>query len=97
YVPFNGPAVVPRWLRADPERPRVALTLGLSAVERLAGYSVSVGEVLRSLAGLDVEVVATVAASHQRDLPELPDNVRVVEFAPLHALLPTCSAVVHHG
>ncbi|MBR8745535.1 glycosyl transferase family 28, partial [Nocardiopsis sp. MG754419] len=33
YVPFNGPAVVPRWLRADPERPRVALTLGLSAVE----------------------------------------------------------------
>ncbi|MBR8745545.1 glycosyl transferase family 28, partial [Nocardiopsis sp. MG754419] len=24
YVPFNGPAVVPRWLRADPERPRVA-------------------------------------------------------------------------
>ncbi|MBR8743454.1 nucleotide disphospho-sugar-binding domain-containing protein, partial [Nocardiopsis sp. MG754419] len=33
----------------------------------------------------------------QRDLPELPDNVRVVEFAPLHALLPTCSAVVHHG
>ena len=66
-------------------------------MDLLAGYSVSVGDVLRSLGALDVEVVATIGAEQQRDLPELPDNVRVVEFVPLHDLLSTCSAVVHHG
>jgi len=27
----------------------------------------------------------------------VPGNVRLVEFVPLNALLPTCSAVIHHG
>ena len=28
YIPYGGPAVVPKWLQAPPERPRVALTMG---------------------------------------------------------------------
>nr|WP_078965677.1 beta-ketoacyl-ACP synthase II [Streptomyces aureocirculatus] len=62
YGIYNGVSVVPRWLWEEPVRPRVGFTLGLSAVERLAGYAVSVVEILKALAGLDVEVVAAVAA-----------------------------------
>ncbi|MFG3442555.1 activator-dependent family glycosyltransferase [Nonomuraea sp. NPDC047897] len=97
YVPYNGRAVVPSWLRTPPERPRVALTLGSAAPERVAGHLLSVQELLRALAGLDVEVVATLTADQRARLTEIPDNVRIVDFVPLHALLPTCSAVVHHG
>ncbi|QVJ02393.1 hypothetical protein KGD82_07515 [Nocardiopsis eucommiae] len=48
------------------------------------------------MAGLDVEVVATLDAG-QLESMRLPDNVRAVEFVPLNVLLPTCSAIVHHG
>ena len=27
----------------------------------------------------------------------LPDNVRIYDFVPLNELLPTCSAIIHHG
>jgi glycosyltransferase (activator-dependent family) len=97
YVPYGGRAVVPDWLRDRPGRRRVALTLGLSATERFDGYVIPVPEILRALGDVDVEVVATIAESEQASLGELPDNVRVVAFTPLHALLSTCDAVIHHG
>jgi glycosyltransferase (activator-dependent family) len=101
YVPYNGPSVVPDWLRQGREsldRPRVALTLGTSAIERFDGYGVSVGELLESLADLDVEVVATLPR-RERDVlgGQVPENVRMVAFAPLNALAATCSVVINHG
>ncbi|MGC7103167.1 glycosyl transferase, partial [Amycolatopsis lurida] len=66
YLPYGGPAVVPDWSHEPPDRPRVGLTLGTSATEQFAGYGLDVGDILRSLADLDVEVVATVAESEQR-------------------------------
>ncbi|WP_347400167.1 nucleotide disphospho-sugar-binding domain-containing protein, partial [Streptomyces aureocirculatus] len=71
----------------------------LSAVERLAGYAVSVVEILKALAGLDVEVVAAVAgaARIREELGVVADRVRVEEFVPLSALAPTCDVMVHHG
>jgi UDP:flavonoid glycosyltransferase YjiC (YdhE family) len=42
-------------------------------------------------------VVATLDESQLKSMPTVPDNVRVVDFVPLHALLPTCSAIIHHG
>ena len=39
YVPYGGPAVVPKWLWAKPERPRVALTMGLTATEVYVGLT----------------------------------------------------------
>lgn len=71
--------------------------MGLSATERFDGYVIPVPEILRALGDVDVEVVATIAESEQASLGELPDNVRVVAFTPLHALLSTCDAVIHHG
>lgn len=97
YVPYNGDAVVPRWLWDKPERPRVCLTLGVCATERFGGYPVGVQGILDALADLDVEIVATVAEEEQKKLERVPDNTRLVSFVPLHALLPTCDAVIHHA
>ncbi|MBK1787859.1 activator-dependent family glycosyltransferase [Prauserella cavernicola] len=97
YVPYGGPAVVPRWLWEPPKRPRVGLTMGLSATEHFNGYTVDMATLLTNLSELDVEVVATVADSVRERLGPLPDNVRTVSYVPLHALAPTCSAFVHHA
>ncbi|WFE36462.1 activator-dependent family glycosyltransferase [Micromonospora sp. WMMD975] len=95
YVPYGGRAAVPAWLWQRPSRPRVALTLGLSATEHFGGYTFAVGEVLDALADLDVEIVATVAGATAAG--PVPANVRLTGFAPLHALAPTCAVVVNHG
>jgi UDP:flavonoid glycosyltransferase YjiC (YdhE family) len=58
---------------------------------------VSLPDLLDAMADLDVEVVATLDESQRDGLPPLPDNVRLVDFVPLQALLPTCAAIVHHG
>ncbi|MFE6385886.1 activator-dependent family glycosyltransferase [Nocardiopsis dassonvillei] len=97
YVPYNGRAVVPDWLRTPPARPRIGLSLGTTAALRLGGYTVDVATLLEGLAELDVEVVATLPASEQDKLGTVPDNARLVEYVPLHALAPTCAAMVTHG
>nr|MDT0661765.1 activator-dependent family glycosyltransferase [Micromonospora sp. DSM 115978] len=100
YTPYNGRSVVPEWLRQGREsldRPRVALTLGTTAIERFDGYGVSVGDLLGALADLDVEVVATLPQREQEALGRVPDNVRLVAFAPLNALAASCSVVINHG
>ncbi|MER5649375.1 activator-dependent family glycosyltransferase [Streptosporangium sp. NPDC002524] len=97
YIPYNGTAVIPPWLHTPPDKPRVCLTLGTSATERLDGYSVDVQDILTHLADLDIEVVATLPEKQQAELHHIPDNTRLVSFVPLHALTPTCSAMIHHG
>ncbi|MET7641835.1 activator-dependent family glycosyltransferase [Streptomyces sp. NPDC005438] len=97
FVPYNGPAVVPDWLRVPPERPRVCMSLGASNTERYGGDYVSKDELLSALAELDIDVVAALLPAQAREVGPLPDNVRVAESVPLHALLPSCSALIHHG
>lgn len=93
HVAYNGPAVVPDWLRTDPGRHRVCVTLGSTA----ADVGVDVVRLLSELSELDAEIVATVDEATLGAAAGLPDNVRLVEFVPLNDLLPTCTAVVHHG
>lgn len=99
YVPYNGPlpAVVPPWLRAEPQRPRICITQGMT--ERTTGFSGigSLENVLEAAGHLTAEVVLTMKAGERERLPTVPANVRIVESVPLHVLLPSCSAVVHHG
>lgn len=99
YVPYNGPAVVPRWLREPPSRPRVCLTLGVSidSSYELFDLETLMAALLETLGGFDVEVVAALSEQQRRHLPPVPGNVRLVERVPLHDLLPTCAAVVHHA
>jgi len=95
YVPYNGRCSVPDWLRAPAERRRVCLTLGMS--NEIANTGTTVGEILEALGRLDAEVVVTLAPQETARMGPLPPNVRAVGFVPLHDLLPTCSAIVHHG
>jgi EryCIII-like glycosyltransferase len=92
-VPYGGPAVVPPWLTEPSARPRVCLTggVGTTALARLHdGVVAAAGE-----AGCEVVVTATAA---QRELlGEQPPEVRVVDPFPLHILLTSCDAVIHHG
>ncbi|NUK37365.1 activator-dependent family glycosyltransferase [Streptomyces lunaelactis] len=97
YVGYGGPAVVPGWLWKEPERPRVALTMGLSATDVFSGYTIDTQEVLDSLADLDIELVATIADSEKAKLRRIPDNARLVPFVPMHVLAERCSAVIHHA
>ncbi|WP_030615988.1 activator-dependent family glycosyltransferase [Streptomyces sclerotialus] len=97
FVAYNGPASVPKWLWAEPEKPRIALTMGLTATDLFDGYAISTQGVLDALGDLDIELVATLADDEKARLGKVPDNVRILPFVPLHALAPTCSAVVHHA
>jgi glycosyltransferase (activator-dependent family) len=102
YVPYNGPAVVPDWLRTPPGRPRVCLTLGvtdrshgqINHLDAVLG-ALSPVELFDAVAGLDCEVIATV--DPERLAIPVPANVRAVGFVPLSDLMATCSAVIHHG
>ncbi|MDA0638390.1 activator-dependent family glycosyltransferase [Nonomuraea sp. MCN248] len=96
YVPYNGRAVVPDWLRRPPERPRVCLSWGVSSHERHGTFAVPAGDVLDALADLDVEVVV-LGPRDPADARPLPANARARAFAPLAVLLPTCAAVINHG
>ncbi|MET0234355.1 MAG: activator-dependent family glycosyltransferase [Kibdelosporangium sp.] len=96
YIPYGGPAVVPRWLQAPPDRPRVGFTLGTTATDRFAGYTFSVQEAFDSLSDLDIEVVATIADSERHKLGTVPANVRLVSYVPLDALAATCSVMINH-
>lgn len=97
FVPYNGQAEVPGWLREPPKRRRVCLTLGLSFREVMGGDRVSVTELLEAVAGLDTEVVATLDEGQLAGIRQVPDNMRAVGFVPLNELLPSCSAIVHQG
>ncbi|TDC45404.1 activator-dependent family glycosyltransferase [Actinomadura sp. KC345] len=97
HVPYNGRSVIEGWLREPPKRRRVCLTLGLSFREFMGGDRVSVARLLEAVADLDAEVVATFNAEQMAGVSSVPDNVRVVDFAPMNELLPTCSAIVHQG
>ena len=97
FAPFNRPLAMPRWLLEREDRPRVCLTLGVSARQVHGREETSVGDLLEALADLDVEVVATLNADQLADVERVPGNVRTVDFVPLNELLATCSAIVHQG
>lgn len=97
YVPYNGAAVHGDWLREQPKRPRVCVTLGRTNTEAYGGDYVDVAGVLRALSRLDADIVAALMPEQAEHLGDLPPNVMAVSGVALSTLLPTCSAVVHHG
>ncbi|MGW5739253.1 MULTISPECIES: activator-dependent family glycosyltransferase [Streptomyces] len=97
-VPYTGSGALPQWLWEAPERPRVALSAGVSMRKVFAGAGrFPLAGLVEALSELDVEVVATLNDAQIAEVGTLPDNVRAIEYVPLDELLPTCSAVVHHG
>ena len=95
YVPYNGGGVLPEWLLAPSDRPRIAVTLG-TVVSRFAGLGL-LGGVVAAAREIDAEFIIASGDADPAALGDLPENVRVAGWVPLGALLDTCQAVVHHG
>lgn len=93
YVPYNGPATLPRWLWSPPSRPRVCVTGGTVAGRYEGAGTPFEVRVLDALAGLDVEVVVVNPLAPLENRP----GVRVVDRVAMHLLLPTCALAVHSG
>ncbi|MFE0268297.1 nucleotide disphospho-sugar-binding domain-containing protein [Nocardiopsis alba] len=99
YVPHSGRAVLPRRFRERPRGPRVCLVLSTTAARQSLFPSATfeeLQEILDVLADLPVEIVVA-GAGPWRGSVDPPDNAVLVDFVPLHELLPTCSAVIHTG
>lgn len=94
-IPYNGPAVLPAWLRARPERRRVCVTWGNSAVEVGPADTFMAPQVVAALGGIDAEVVVAANAAQRDRFTDVPGNVVHIGPVPLSMLLPTCAAVVH--
>jgi UDP:flavonoid glycosyltransferase YjiC (YdhE family) len=99
YVPYNGTAIVPEWLRGPaPSRPRVCVTGGTSMGGARPGTAMDLAAVTRAVARLDAEVVVVAEPAQLSDLGQVPGNVRVAD-APLalRLVLPSCAVLVQHG
>lgn len=97
WIPVTRQEAVPEWLYPVPELPRVAISLGLSERSFMEGGWDHIPALFDALAGLEVEVVATLNELQLSAVDKIPDNVRVVDFVPLDQLLPTCALLIHHG
>ena len=95
YIPYNESRLVPGWLTRSPDRPRVCVTLG-TVLPAIGGLGGLLG-ILADLSTMDIEVLLALGDVDLSDLGELPVNVRPLGWMPLTALLPTCSAILHHA
>ncbi|MFE3170876.1 nucleotide disphospho-sugar-binding domain-containing protein [Amycolatopsis sp. NPDC059090] len=96
-IPYNGRGVLPEWLREPPAKPRVCATWGGSFEKQGTALLDLVRRTVDALAELDVEVVAAVSPALRDRLDDLPPNVFPAASVPLGMLMPSCSAVIHHG
>ncbi len=97
-VSFSGGGTLPSWLREDPGRPRVAVTLGTFLPHLLEGDQLR--PVVDAMSKVDAEFVLALGNTDLAPIGELPQNVRAVggsQWLPWNALLRTCAASVHHG
>ena len=97
WIPHVTQEAVPPWLYPVPERPRIAVSLGVSTRAYMAADWSHVGLLLDALGELDVEVVATLNDVQLAQVTRVPENVRLIDYFPLDQLMPTCSLLIHHG
>lgn len=97
WLPHTRQDTLPDWLYPLPQRPRIALSLGVSVRSYLKADWSYIQVLLDAVSELDIEVVATLNDTQLADVSSIPDNVRVVDYIALDQLLPTCSALIHHG
>jgi UDP:flavonoid glycosyltransferase YjiC (YdhE family) len=96
YVAYNGSGVLPSWLLTPPEAPRVLVTLGNVPIK--GNHADVLQRVVKALAPFDIDVV--IAAGDNLDVGQLGTlsrRTRLVKGLPLSHVMPTCTAVIHHG
>lgn len=98
FVPYNGTAIAPDWLAAEPARPRIGLTWG-TLLDSVAGQRYSPApDIADAVAELDIELVVSVTTAQRAAFLPARPNVRVLDHPlALHLLLPSCQAVIHQG
>ncbi|MFJ8203581.1 nucleotide disphospho-sugar-binding domain-containing protein [Micromonospora chalcea] len=98
FVPYNGPAVLPPWLRRPADRPRVCVTAGTMMAGAGLDDRLDLAGVIHAVAGPDVEVVVVVEPRQREALGPVPAGVRLAD-GPLamRLVLPTCAALVQQG
>ncbi|RBM23382.1 glycosyltransferase [Prauserella sp. PE36] len=92
-VPFSGEGPVPEELRRRPDAPRILVSRSTVAGP---GGARTMAAVARVAAHVDAEFVLVRPPERLARRP-LPPNVRVTGWVPIPEILPTCSAIVHHG
>ncbi|MFI1095909.1 nucleotide disphospho-sugar-binding domain-containing protein [Streptomyces sp. NPDC020917] len=97
YTSYNGAAVAPAWLLEPAERPRICVTWGSLTTTMKGEEAFLVPQIVRALAGLDVELILALRAADRARLGELPSHMRALEGMPLDLILPTCSAIMHQS
>jgi UDP:flavonoid glycosyltransferase YjiC (YdhE family) len=103
FVPFNGTAVLPDWVRRlrqdgrpDGTGRRVVVSLGHSLLP-MNGVPF-VRHLLSACAELpDVEIIATIDQEYRDAFGSLPPQVRLVDPTPLHLFLDECDVIVNQG
>jgi L-noviosyl transferase len=94
YTPYNGEAVLPAWLLEPPRhQPRVCVTMGTAVLT--IGRREPFDIVIEALSTCDVDVI--ILGAEDAIQKPLPDNIHAAGWLPLNAVLPTCSAIIHHG
>ncbi|MDG4820744.1 DUF1205 domain-containing protein [Asanoa sp. WMMD1127] len=96
FVPYAGPAVLPRTPAPPADRPRVFLTVG-SLIGKVAGHMAHAQRAIDELTALDIELVLGIFSDQRELLGDLPPSVRLAEDTPLHLLLPEIDLIVHQG
>jgi UDP:flavonoid glycosyltransferase YjiC (YdhE family) len=92
YLPYNGAGELPDWAVLPADRPRVTVIWGSSVDPAPALHTA-----IRTAVDAGAEVLLTVSPEHLAVLGDLPDAVRVLQQFPLHLLLATSDAIIHHG
>ncbi len=95
WTSHTGGGMLPSWALTTPARPRVCVTAGASLAAPAA--DLLFGELVGRLGRRDVEVVLSTSGADLSSWSPLPSNVRVANWIPLPAVLPSCLALVHHG
>jgi UDP:flavonoid glycosyltransferase YjiC (YdhE family) len=90
FVPYSGGGEVPDWLRRPASRPRILISRSTVAGP---GGGKMMSAVIAAAPSVDAEFVVVRPESEE----PLPPNVRAVDWVPLTAAVPRCTAVVHHG
>jgi hypothetical protein len=94
YTPYNNEAVLPAWLiESHSRRPRVCVTVGTTVP--VLGSMEPLDIIIDALSRCDVDVI--VLGAEGTIWKPLSDNIRAAGWLPLNAVLPTCSAIIHHG
>jgi len=97
YLPYNGRAVLPRWLNPKRDRPRVFVSFGsllpLYGPRKMRSL---ITEFVSEVSAADTSIILGIDDKIAGELGTLP-GVDHAGWVPLNQVLPHCDVAVHHG